>query len=272
MGFKIIVVASSKGGVGKSTVALGISQKLASQGASVLLADLDFGNACLDILTGSEDKFVYTVADGARGLCAPEDCVLEADITNGLHLIPCPAGGTVSVGNGDDDVTPEKLTKTITDAAKHLECDYVVIDTGAGVNPAATAAAEIADTVLVVSSHNPISLRAAEGTVSRLSQMGCADIRLVVNSFEAESIIRRAYNRRGLLSIIDSSRAPLAGVVPYDYSLMLRHEGIASKKKSKKQSDADKAFTNIANRIRGVDTNLFEGLKEIRKKREKLYR
>ena len=49
---KFIMISSSKGGVGKSTVALGISKELALLGESVLLCDLDFGNACQDILLG----------------------------------------------------------------------------------------------------------------------------------------------------------------------------------------------------------------------------
>ncbi|MBQ8474798.1 MAG: AAA family ATPase [Clostridia bacterium] len=272
MDFRIIVIASSKGGVGKSTVALGVSQKLVSLGANVLLCDLDFGNACLDILLGVEDSIVYTVADGARELCAFEDCVVEVPNVRGLRLMPCPAGGTVTVGDGEGEISPEAIKKTVRSAAEFYECDYVVIDTGAGVNPATKAAAELADTVLVVSGHNPISLRAAEGTVARLSESGCDDIRLVVNSFEAESVLRRVNNRRGLLDIIDSSRAPLAGVVPYDYDLMLRHEGLSGNKKTAKKSHSERAFNNIALRLTGEEAHLFEGMKEIRKKRKKLYR
>ena len=53
---RVISVASSKGGIGKSTAALGLSRALADAGHRVLLADLDFGNACLDILGGVEDE------------------------------------------------------------------------------------------------------------------------------------------------------------------------------------------------------------------------
>ncbi len=264
------MIASSKGGVGKSTAALGIAKQLAVSGEEVLLCDLDFGNACLDILMGVEDKVMYTVGDVAKGRCKPEDAVLKEDATEhkGLSLMPCPAGGHIKItefGEGDS-VSACDVIAGVRSASDKLECSCVVIDTGAGVSPLTDAAAEYADTVLVVASHTPISLRAAEGTVARLSESGVQDIRLVVNSFEAEATVKRKGSRKGLLDIIDMSRAPLAGVVPYDYSLLLCHEGLGGG-----SLDSERAFCNIARRLMGEEVPLFEGIRKIRKRRKKLY-
>ena len=108
--------------------------------------------------------------------------------------------------------------------------------------------------------------RAAEGTVSRLSEAGKNDIRLIVNSFEAEATLKKRGQRKSLLDIIDLSRAPLAGVVPYDYSLLLSHEGVGGR-----ANESDNAFRNIANRLMGNDVPIFSGIKKIRKQRKKLY-
>ncbi|MBQ7836065.1 MAG: AAA family ATPase [Clostridia bacterium] len=267
---KVIMIASSKGGVGKSTAALGISVQLALAGESVLLCDLDFGNACLDILAGVEDRVIYTVSDAANGRCTAKEAVITDSDTGiaGLSLMPCPAGGTVIISDKEDSdsVSAGNVADAVKKAAAEIGAGYVVIDTGAGVNPITDAASDIADTVIVVASHNPISLRAAEGTVARLSEKGHGDIRLVVNSFEAEATIKRKGPRKGLLDIIDMSKAPLAGVIPYDYSLMLYHEGVG-----KISATSERAFRNIAYRIMGNDVPLFEGINSIRKRRKKLY-
>lgn len=273
---KFIMISSSKGGVGKSTAALGISTRLALLGESVLLCDLDFGNACLDILLGVEDRVLYTVSDVAKKNCRAKDAVITENETNinGLALLPCPAGATVKVAEDEADgaISPKAVIEAVKAAAEELHCRYVVIDTGAGVSALTDEAAQLAHTILVVASHNPISLRAAEGTVARFSKLGKRDIRLVINSFEAKSTINKKYRRKGLLDIIDLSRAPLVGVVPYDYGLLLSHEGLVLKTFSGEMSDADKAFHNIALRLMGEDVPVFNGIKKLRRKRVQLYK
>ncbi len=273
---KFIMISSSKGGVGKSTVALGISKELAQRGESVLLCDLDFGNACQDILLGVEDRVIYTVSDVAKGKCRACDA-LVSDLetgTSGLMLLPCPAGATVRISENENDggLSPKAVINAVKEAAEISCCRYVVIDTGAGVSALSDAAALLAHSIIVVASHNPISLRAAEGTVVRYSKYELKDIRLVINSFEADSTFSKKCQRKSLLDIIDSSRAQLIGVVPYDYALMLSHEGLVMKKFSGEISDSDRAFCNIARRIMGEDVPLFSGIKKLRRARAKLYK
>ena len=49
-----IVVTSGKGGVGKSTVSLGLASQFAAGGERVLLLDCDAGLRSLDRMTGTE--------------------------------------------------------------------------------------------------------------------------------------------------------------------------------------------------------------------------
>ena len=58
-GFDRLLVASSKGGVGKSTAALGLAAEFARLGKRVLLCDLDFTSRSLDLLTGCEDSALF---------------------------------------------------------------------------------------------------------------------------------------------------------------------------------------------------------------------
>ena len=277
---RIIMIASSKGGVGKSTVALGITAALAKRGHKVLIVDLDFGNACLDMLLGVQDSVLCTVQDVAAYRASCDKALLKLKVTppkskktklashsaGQVWLLPSTSGGVdciPSYGGEDIFFDKEAVTDAVMSAADHTGADYVIIDTGAGVNSAVSAAASIADEALIVTGQMPVALRSAEATASRLSEMGVKKIRLVINSFDAEGVIDRA--RKGVISVIDSARAPLFGVVPYDYRLMLSHERLV-----RGGSDSELAFSNIARRIEGESVPLFSGMKKLRRLKNKI--
>ena len=279
---KYIMIASSKGGVGKSTAAIGIARALRDMGKRVLVADLDFGNASLDMLFGVQDSVVGTMQDVCLGRCHVEKVLIElgdegkrplfrrkrkrrVEQTGAMWLLPSSAGGgdCTPGAAGELSLESEDVCNTILDAAKYVDADHVIIDTGAGVNSPAAAAAAVSDTALVVAGQMPVSLRSAQTTAERLASYGVSDIRLVVNSFDPRGVIFE--DRKGLLGVIDEARAPLAGVIPYDYALMLTHEGIGADK-----SDADIAFCNIAERLLGESVPLFYGIKKLRRLKNKI--
>ena len=280
---KFIMIASSKGGVGKSTAALGITAALSRKGYKVLIADLDFGNACLDMLLGVQDSVICTVQDVAAGRASCEKALLKLkpraskkkfgkgkndNTAKGeVWLLPSSCGGVdciPSYGGEDIEFGTDSVRTAVEEAAEHIGADYVILDTGAGVNSAVISAAEMSDIALVVTGHMPVALRSAEATAQRLSDFGVRDIRLIINAFDANGVIEEA--RRGVLSVIDNSRAPLAGIVPYDYKLMLSHEkaGVGS-------PDAYCAFSNIASRLEGENVPLFSNIKRLRKLKNKIY-
>ena len=73
-----IVVTSGKGGVGKSTVSLGLASQFAAGGERVLLLDCDAGLRSLDRMTGTEEALVFDSSDVVAGRCAAAaaDCAL----------------------------------------------------------------------------------------------------------------------------------------------------------------------------------------------------
>ena len=64
--YRKLLVASSKGGVGKSTTALGLAAAFAAQDLKVLLIDFDGTSRSLDILAGAEDMTTADTADISR--------------------------------------------------------------------------------------------------------------------------------------------------------------------------------------------------------------
>lgn len=274
------MIASSKGGVGKSTCALGISRALAGRGYKVLIVDLDFGNACLDMLLGVQDNVLCTVVDVAEGRSPVEKALIKTeDIQNNtkkkkkyitenpgeLWLMPCAFGGVArAFARGQSStLSDRKISRAVKDGAEFVDADYVILDTGAGVNSAVNVAASLADCALVVTGQMPVALRSAQSTVSALSELGVKEIKLLINSFDAEGVIEE--DRKGIFNVIDESRAILAGVIPYDYSLMLTHERLLSS-----GGEAEIAFYNIADRMCGNNVPLFDGIKRLRKLKRKI--
>ena len=60
---EVILVASGKGGVGKTVFAANFGAKLAQEGASVLLIDMNIGTRSLDICLGLESRIIYDLTD-----------------------------------------------------------------------------------------------------------------------------------------------------------------------------------------------------------------
>lgn len=260
MSAQCIMIASSKGGIGKSTVALGVSAALAQRGRRVLLCDLDFGNPCLDMLSGAESSVLYTVYDVLCGRCSADEAAVRPFKDSQLYLLAAPSREDCNIGDA------ELVAETVKAAAEGLECDFVILDTGAGISFGASAAAAAADKALIVAGHSPISIRSAESTAQRVGAMGVGDIRLIINSFDAGGV-RGTVGRRGIFSIIDTSGLPLFGVVPYDYLLAVRQE----KRGETRAGLSGAAFDNIARRLLGENVPLFYGMKKMRRVRDKFY-
>ena len=270
-----IMTASSKGGVGKSTVASGLARAFCRRGLKVLVCDMDFGSACLDMLFGVQDECLYTLADAAKGVCSPDTAAVPAGESGRLFLMCAPAdGASVFSGIGekrDGEIEISDICAAVKKAAEDVEADRVILDTGAGISGGAAAAATIADTALVIATHTPVSVRAAQTTALRLVSMGVKDTGLIINPFDARAMLDR--RRTSMSDIIDLSCLRLRGVVPYDEKLALSQEEAPGGAHSCKPNiSSTQAFDNIAARLDGEDVPLLWGIKNLRKKRKKLFR
>jgi septum site-determining protein MinD len=85
-----IVLVSSKGGSGKSTVAVGLSAALSVSGKSVLLIDIDEGARCLDRMLSINSQTVFDIADVLSGNADYKDAVLKVDALPNVSVIPSP--------------------------------------------------------------------------------------------------------------------------------------------------------------------------------------
>lgn len=203
------VVTSGKGGVGKSTVALGLGRALAQKGRRVLLVDCDAGLRSLDRMTGTEENLVFDSADVVFGRCAPAEAIYPCGESNGLFLLPAPSAG-------ENMIRPAVMRKLVPLLKRYY--DHVLLDSPAGIGGGFRSAACAADRALVVCSPDPVCVRNAHAAKELLAKLGIGDRRLVINRFNGPFFDETgAY--RDLDGVIDAAGVRLLGLVPEDHTL-----------------------------------------------------
>lgn len=231
-----IVVASGKGGVGKSSCTVAIGKELADRGYRVLLVDTDTSLRSLDVLLGVSDRVVFDWGDVICERCSFSKAIIKC---KNVSLISCPL-------QNDERFTPEAMKKTVMLYDKMF--DYIIIDSPAGVDIGLDIACAAADRALIISTSDKICVRSASRAAQRLYDTGIEDIRLIINRF-----VRKSVRRNKLLnidSVIDSTSVQLIGVVPEDENITF---GIVMKSRSQ---PSYQPFVRITNRILGKEEPL----------------
>src|SRR5688572_11623290 len=87
-GVRVLAVASGKGGVGKTNIAVNLALALAQEGQSVLLMDADLGMANVDVMLNIRPQYdLYHVITGEKTL---DEVLIEGPL--GLGIIPAASG------------------------------------------------------------------------------------------------------------------------------------------------------------------------------------
>jgi flagellar biosynthesis protein FlhG len=209
-----VVIASGKGGVGKSNLAANLAVALGARGARVLLLDADFAQANLDLLLGVHPRFdIQHVLSGEKAI---EEIVVPGP--PGVKLIPASSGAPELAEL--DDYRREFLLRSV--GLLDDEIDLVIIDTATGVSSQVTSFCRSADDVVVVSTPEMPAFSDAYGLIKLLHSQGLArSPRLVVNQAgspeEAEETshrIRLVARRFLHLEIEDWGSVPFDPAVP----------------------------------------------------------
>ena len=199
---QVFMIASGKGGTGKSTVAAYISLEMALSGKKTLLIELDAGLRSIDVITGVEGKTVYDIGDVLQGRCDAEKAWVQSPNSNNLFIIAAPYKNT-----NDDFSGFGKLVNSFVD-----QYDCIVIDTAAGFPKAFYRAAKTADTGIVVTTPDVVSVRDAKLTCDEMYAGGVRTVRLIINKFSRENYLDRRGRHRvyGIVRLIDENLDKLA--------------------------------------------------------------
>ncbi len=183
---KAIVIASGKGGTGKTMFAANLGATLSRQGHKTVLIDLDTGLRNLDLYLGLENNIVYDVNDVLTGVCRIKQALVKDKSFPGLFFM------AASPQKPNGEITPLHI-KVLCNKLKE-KFDYVIIDSPAGIDDGMVVASGGVDMGVIVVNPEYASLRNAEIVKRTLEEQGVSNIAYVVNKIN--------------LTLIESGRAP----------------------------------------------------------------
>ena len=236
------LIASGKGGVGKSTLAAGLGAALASLGSSTVILDADIGLRGQDALLGLENQVVYDLLDVISGDCELEQALLPVPRVSGLWLLPA---AQFARARALDAKSLRRVIRSL-----RTEHDFVLIDCPAGIergfrNVANTGICE----PILVTSPDDISMRDAERACSILQEKTEGRPRLIVNRLNADLVhTGEMYSAETVAQTLD---CPLLAEIPEDplvYRALLRHTSFMQL-----DCPARQAVIRAARRLRGED-------------------
>ncbi|MBN4052660.1 P-loop NTPase [Roseiflexus sp. AH-315-K22] len=152
----IISIASGKGGVGKTTLAVNLAIALTRANQRVVLLDADLGMANADVICGllPAKRLERAIPRDPGSACGVSFADLMIDAPGGFKLVPGAAGVARMADLGTDHRS--RLLGGIAHLAE--SCDVLLIDTGAGLSRSVRSFVNIADRVLVVATPEPTSI------------------------------------------------------------------------------------------------------------------
>lgn len=234
-----IVLASGKGGVGKSSLTAGIAIELCNMGQNVLVVDFDIGMGCLDLILASDDTGIFNWGDIITGSCEPMQALRS---TVGPSLLTAPAYFSESY----TEQSVHEMIENFDDSF-----DYILMDAPAGVSGGFLLSAACADEAIIVSTADEVCVRVGSFAGEKLSSLGVRETKLIINRFNKKQTTRGHY--LNIDEVIDATSLQLIGVVPEDNKISYCSvTGMSNLESSK----AKEAFKRIAMRLKGFNINL----------------
>jgi flagellar biosynthesis protein FlhG len=207
----VISVTSGKGGVGKTNISANLAYCLAKNGKKVILLDADLGLANIDVVLGLTPEYnLFHLFHEDIGL----DKILT-DTPYGFKILPASsgAGEMLSLSTG------QKLQLLESMDIMEDQIDYLLVDTGAGINDNVLYFNLAAQERIVVLTPEPTSLTDAYAVVKVMKQNhGVHHFKIVVNMApdkkSALEVFKRLYNACD--HFLDGVSLELSGFSPRD--------------------------------------------------------
>lgn len=208
---KVYLVASGKGGTGKSMFAVNFGGILAKRGNKVVVLDFDLGLRNLDLYFGLENNVVYDVYDVLTGLCKIKQALIKDKRFENLYIM------AASPSRSDGSLTPLHM-KVLCEKLRN-NYDYIIVDAPSGIDDGLILSAAGADEAIIVTTPDYSSLRDADQLDRQLQDLGIEKRCYVVNKVVAE-LMTAGYAPK-LREITSMLKVPLAGIIQEDQNIQI---------------------------------------------------
>jgi len=208
---QVISVTSGKGGVGKTNLSVNLACMLAEAGKRVVLLDADLGLANVDVMLGltPEKNLFHLFQEGAQ----LKDILLPTPY--GFSILPASSG----VAEMLELHTGQKLDLLEAMDALEDSIDFLIVDTGAGINENVLYFNLAVQERLLVLTPEPTSLTDAYALIKVLkAEHGVQRFRVVVNMAKSMAAAKEVFSKlhNACDHFLSGISLDLVGVVPLD--------------------------------------------------------
>lgn len=182
---RVISVMGTKGGVGKSVIAINLAATLAGQGVGVVLVDLDLQSSDDGIMLKLEPRM--TIRDAVSVADRLDAAMLEGFLTpheSGARVLLAPASPE------ETDIVTASRVASIIGLLREL-ADVVIIDTPSAWDETTLAAVDASDQIIAVTGMDVPSVKNTALMLTRLEQLGRGNgtVRLVLNRADSRVLL-----------------------------------------------------------------------------------
>ncbi len=207
----VFSVTSGKGGVGKTNLSVNLAACLAEAGKRVVLLDADLGLANVDVMLGLTPavNLFHLFHEGAR----LSDILFDTPF--GFRILPASSG----TSEMQSLTTGQKLELLEAVDALDDEVDYLIVDTGAGINDNVIYFNIAAQERILILTPEPTSLTDAYAFIKVMKfKHGVERFRVVVNMAHNAVTAREIFARlhTACEHFLSGVSLDLAGIVPRD--------------------------------------------------------
>ncbi len=262
----VITIFGTKGGIGRTLIAINLAASMAKSGLLPVLVDLDPSSS--DVARRMNIRADSDLVGAARNVAELDEITVDSYLNqhvSGVKVLPSPRQPT-----DWREIDPGAVDRLITLLAKVHE--FVIIDTPAAFTDLSMLAAHSANTVLLLTSLDPSSIESTAMAIGMLdaSRSGSAKIRLVLNHLAPGGLLRDDDAARQLNHEVYSS-------LPYDGSIAYGDEAGRPAVISRPKTKISRAISKMASRlaearvpasdgpVRGPTSSLFSRLLGARK-------
>jgi len=251
---RIIVITSGKGGVGKTTSSASFATGLAMRGHKTCVIDFDVGLRNLDLIMGCERRVVYDLINVVSGEASLRQALIKDKHCDNLFILPASQ-------TRDKDALTEEGVERVLNELIHMDFEFVICDSPAGIEHGAIMALTFADEAIIVTNPEVSSVRDSDRILgiiqakSRRALNGGEPVKehLLVTRYSPKRV--EAGEMLSYQDVQEILRIPLIGIIP-ESEEVLSASNQGNPAIHLKDSPVSQAYVDVVGRFLGEDLPL----------------